>query len=50
MGVALAVEGAAAGEISKALQPEIAYDLSRFRDPEQAVVKGTRAIAESLTQ
>jgi len=49
MAAALAVEGAATQEISKALQPEIAFDLSRFADPDQAVAEGSRAIAEALT-
>jgi hypothetical protein len=48
MGIALAVEGADTREISKALRPEIAYDLSRFPNPNQAIVEGTRAIAEAL--
>jgi hypothetical protein len=48
MGIALAVEGADTLEIERALVPEIAFDLSRFHDPDQAVADGTRAIAEAL--
>ena len=48
MGITLAAEDADTLEIERALVPEIAFDLSRFPDPDQAITDGARAIAKTL--